>query len=58
MAKFRCKMTKQVYEFAPWDVEAMKKHPDYEMVVEEEVKQEADAPKRGRPAKKDEESDK
>lgn len=55
--KFKCKLSGEVYEFSWWDVEGMKRHPDYEM-VEEEFKQEADAPKRGRPAKKDEESDK
>jgi hypothetical protein len=53
--KFRCKQTGNVFEFAEWYIEGMKKHPDYEMV--EEVTQKAEAPKRGRPPKKDEESD-
>ncbi len=54
--KFKCKLSGQVYDFPEWDVEGMKKHPDYEAVVEEAPK-EAEAPKRGRPAKKDEEAD-
>jgi len=56
MMKFKCKLSGQVYEFAEWDVDGMKKHPNYEMVVEEASK-EAETPKRGRPAKKDEEAD-
>jgi ribosomal protein L10 len=52
--KFRCKQTGNVFEFSWWDIEGMKKHPDYEM-VEEEVKTEIEPPKRGRPPKKTEE---
>jgi hypothetical protein len=48
--KFKCKLSGLVYDFPEWDVEGMKKHPDYEMVVED-VKPVEETPKRGRPAK-------
>lgn len=36
MAKFKCMQTGQVYEFAlEHDVVQMRKHPDYEEVIEE-----------------------
>jgi hypothetical protein len=46
-----------VYSFEfEHDIKAMLTHPDYTKVEEEEVKEEEEpAPKRGRPAKKDEE---
>lgn len=38
--KFRCKQSKTVVEFTTeWDIEQMKKHPEYDIV--EEVSEEA-----------------
>jgi len=57
--KFMCKYSGSVYSFEfEHDIKAMLTHPDYVKVDEEEVKEEEEeepAPKRGRPAKKDEE---
>jgi hypothetical protein len=54
--KFMCKYSGSVYSFEmEHDIKAMLTHPDYVKVEEEEVKEEESAPKRGRPAKKDEE---
>lgn len=55
--KFMCKYSGSVYEFvAEHDIKGMLTHPDY-VKVDEEVKQEEPAVKRGRPAKKTEEAD-
>ncbi len=54
--KFMCKYSGSIYSFTlEHDIKAMLTHPDYMKVEEEEVKEEEPAPKRGRPAKKDEE---
>ena len=54
--KFMCKYSGCVYVFeSSHDIKSMLTHPDYVKVDEEEVKEEETAPKRGRPAKKDEE---
>lgn len=35
--KFMCKLSKNTYEFtSAFDIEQMKKHPDYEVVSEED----------------------
>ncbi len=53
--KFMCKYSGSIYSFEmEHDIKAMLTHPDY-VKVDEEVKEEEPAPKRGRPAKKDEE---
>jgi hypothetical protein len=56
--KFMCKYSGSVYSFTlEHDIKAMLTHPDYMKVEEEEAKEEvaSETPKRGRPAKKDEE---
>lgn len=49
--KFKAKHNGEIYDFPAWEVEGMRKHPDYEEVKEDEV--EEPVVKRGRPAKKD-----
>jgi len=54
--KFMCKYSGSMYSFEfEHDIKAMLSHPDYIKVDEEEEVKEEAAPKRGRPAKKDEE---
>jgi hypothetical protein len=38
--KFKCKHTGQVYEFQDYDAEEMRKHSEYEEVIEQEEKTE------------------
>ena len=52
MAKFRCLLSDNVYEFhTDFDIDTMREHPQYEEIEEEEVVEKVKKPRKTKEAK-------